>query len=354
MIKPERLKKGDTVAIVSLSWGGLGDESLIHKFYLGKERLEKIFGLNVVVMPNALKGSKFIRENPKLRAKDLMDAFLDKDVKAIICAIGGTDTIRISKYIDYDVIRNNPKIFMGFSDTTANHLMMHKAGLVSYYGPCLMQDFAEYVNMFDYTVNSINEVLFEGKENIEMLSSECWTDEYVPWKEENINVGKNLKKEEHGYEVIQGKGVVEGKLLGGCIDAFPIYVGTDIWPSVDEWKDKILFLETSEDQPSPDLIELYLMNLGAQGIFDVVKGIIVGKPQEEKYYEEYKEIYKKVLHEFECDELPVLYNVNFGHALPIGILPIGTNVKVDYDNKKIIFTEAPVSQKKEQKNITRR
>ena len=313
MIKPERLKKGDTVAIVSLSWGGLGDENLIHKFYLGKERLEKIFGLNVVVMPNALKGTEFIRENPKLRAKDLMEAFLDKDIKAIICAIGGSDTIRISKYIDYDIIRNNPKIFMGFSDTTANHFMMHKAGLVSYYGPCLMKDFAEYGSMFDYTIDSIKNVLFDGKENIEMVSSEYWSDEYVPWKEENINVSKKMKKEEHGYEVLQGDGVVEGELLGGCLDAFPIYIGTDIWPSIDEWKDKILFLETSEDQPSPDLIELYLMNLGAQGIFDVIKGIMVGKPQEEKYYEEYKDVYKKVLHEIMHSNLVLERKPNICH-----------------------------------------
>ena len=131
MIKPKRLKRGDKIAIVSLSWGGLGDSDFIHKFYIAKERLEKEFGLEVICMPHALKGSKFIAENPKLRAQDLMNAFLDETISGIFCAIGGDDTIRILPYIDFNIIKNNPKIFMGYSDTTVNHLMMYKAGHAS-------------------------------------------------------------------------------------------------------------------------------------------------------------------------------------------------------------------------------
>ena len=88
MIKPKRLKKGDKIAVVSLSWGGLGDEALIHKFHIAKERLERDFGLQVVAMPNALKGTYFVDEHPELRAKDLMDAFRDETISAIFCAIG--------------------------------------------------------------------------------------------------------------------------------------------------------------------------------------------------------------------------------------------------------------------------
>ncbi|MGL5656666.1 MAG: LD-carboxypeptidase [Fusobacteriaceae bacterium] len=131
MIKPKRLKRGDKIAIVSLSWGGLGDSDFIHKFYIAKERLEKDFGLKVLCMPHALKGSKFIAENPKLRAQDLMNTFLDETISGIFCAIGGDDTIRILPYIDFNIIKNNPKIFMGYSDTTVNHLMMYKAGHAS-------------------------------------------------------------------------------------------------------------------------------------------------------------------------------------------------------------------------------
>ena len=187
--------------------------------------------------------------------------------------------------------------------------------------------------------------MFNDCENFEIKSSEFWSKDFVPWKEENIGIGKALLKEEHGYETLQGSGIVTGQLLGGCIDVFPMVVGTEIWPTKDEWKDKILLLETSEEKPSPDLVTYYLRNLGAQGIFDVIKGIIIGKPQEEKYYEEYKEVFRKVLKEFGKEELPVLYNINIGHAFPIGILPLGTDVQVDFTSKKISLVESPTKEK---------
>ena len=342
MMKPESLKKGDKIAIVSLSWGGLGDKEFIHKYYIAKERLEKDFGLEVVAMPNALKGSKFIYEHPEERAKDLMAAFEDKSIKGIFCAIGGNDTIRLLPYINYETIKNNPKIFMGYSDSTINHFMMHKAGLISFYGPSVMCEFGEYVKMFDYTKEAILNILFNTCENYEIKSSKMWSNDFVSWKEENINIKKKEIPETHGYEVLQGKGVITGKLLGGCIDVFPMIVGTEIWPTKDKWQDKILLLETSEEKISPDLLTYYLRNLGAQGIFDVIKGIVVGKPQDEKYYEEYKDVYIKVLKEFNNENLPVLYNVNIGHAYPTGILPLGTEVQVDFNNKKLILIESPV------------
>ena len=143
--------------------------------------------------------------------------------------------------------------------------------------------------------------------------------------------------------MIQVKGKVKGRLLGGCLDAFPIYNGTEVWPKLEEWKDKIIFLETCENMPEPYLITYYLRNMGAQGIFNVAKGIIVGKPRAEKYYEEYKDVYKKVLKEFNREDMPVLYNVNFGHSCPIGIIPYGIECELDVDNKKITLLESIVN-----------
>lgn len=87
-----------------------------------------------MIKPKRLKGSEFVAAHPELRAKDLMDAFRDESISAIFCAIGGDDTIRTLLYIDFDAIRNNPKNFMGYSDSTVNHFVMYKAGLVSFYG----------------------------------------------------------------------------------------------------------------------------------------------------------------------------------------------------------------------------
>jgi len=341
MIKPNLLQPGDTIAIVSLSSGILGDTQFIHKYYIAKERLEKEFGLKVKTMPNALKGSDFIYHHPEARAKDLMDAFKDTTIDAIFCAIGGDDSIRLLPYIDYQVIKNNPKIFMGYSDTTVSHFMMHKAGLVSFYGASVIAEFGEYVKMFDYTKKAVQKLLFEDCTNYEIASSPYWSNDFVNWSEENMLIEKKLLKEQYGYQVLQGKGIIKGQLLGGCIDVFPMCIGTDIWPTLEEWENKILLVETSEEKPTPSLLLYYLRNLGAQGIFKKINAIIVGKPQDETYYQEYKEIYRKVLNEFNCDDVAVLYNVNIGHASPTGVLPLGSDIQIDLDNKKIVLLESP-------------
>ena len=342
MIKPKRLKRGDKIAIVSLSWGGLGDASLIHKYYIAKERLENYFGLEVMCMPHALKGSEFVAKNPQLRAQDLMNAFQDPSVSAVFCAIGGDDTIRTLPYINLDIIRNNPKIFMGYSDTTVNHFMMYKAGLVSFYAPSIMCEFGEYVKMFDYTKSAVEDILFGTWDEYELLPSPEWTDEYIPWQESNINIPHSMKKDTHGYEIINGKGIVKGHLLGGCIDVFMMMNGTTIWPALNEWSDAILFFETSEDKPSPDFVMWTLRNLAAQGILNVVSGMIVGKPKDETYYEEYKNAIRQVVVEEEpLAELPIIYNVNIGHAKPIGILPYGIEAELNCNAKTIRFLESP-------------
>lgn len=340
MRKPKKLNKGDKVAIVSLSWGGLGDSKLIHKYHIAKERLENEFGLEVITMPNALKGSEFIYNHPELRAKDLMDAFEDKSIKGIFCAIGGDDSVRLLPYINYDIIKNNPKIFMGYSDTTVSHFMLNKAGLVSYYGPSIMCEFGEYIKMFDYTKNAVKNILFENTNYYEVKSSEYWSNDHISWSEENMNYQKKLIKEEHGYEVLSGSGIVTGQLIGGCIDVFPMIIGTEVWPDEEEWNNKILLLETSEDKIAPDYLLWYMRNLGAQGILNKINGIIVGKPQDEVYYEEYKEIYLKILKEFNCENLPIIYNINIGHAFGTGLLPLGIEYEIDLNQKTIKFLES--------------
>lgn len=259
---------------------------------------------------------------------------------AIFCAIGGSDTVRILPFIDFNVIRNNPKIFMGYSDSTANHFMMYKAGLSSFYGPSIMCEFGEYVKMFDYTKAAIQNILFQDTTNYSIPSSPEWSSDFVKWEEQNMLVPKKLQPDTHGYEILQGSGIAQGHLLGGCIEVFAMVLGTEIWPSLENWKNAILFIETSEEKPSPELIKWILRNLAAQGILKVLKGIIVGKPQGETYYDEYKAaIMQVVSSEEHLTNLPIFYNVNFGHSMPIGILPYGIMTELNCENKKITLLE---------------
>ena len=337
MIVPKKLKKGDTVAIVSLSSGMAGEKEFYHRYLLGKERLEKVFGLKVVTMPNALKGIEYLYRHPEARANDLMEAFKNKEIKAIFTMIGGDDSIRIIPYIDNEIIKNNPKIFIGYSDTTTIHMLLYKNEIVSYYGPSLLSEIAENGSMHEYTKKYLESILFSD-DNLTIKSSQEWTNDKIDWTDQTKdNEFRKLKKETHGFEVLQGSGVFQGNLLGGCLEVMNMIIGTSVWPDINEWENKILFIETSEAKPSPNDVVYFLRHLVALGVMDKIKGIIVGKPKDEVYYEEYKESYLKVIKEEQNLKLPILYNVNFGHTAPMCILPYGQNAIINLDKKKIII-----------------
>lgn len=364
MIKPSKLNKGDKVAIVSLSRGLLGMPFARHELDLGIKRLEEL-GLVPVIMPNALKDIDYVRDHPEARASDLKEAFLDDSIKGIICAIGGDDTYKTIPYLMEDnefieAVKNHPKLFTGFSDTTNNHLMFSKIGLETFYGPCFIVDIAELGNeMLPYTKESFK-MFFEEEDEYEITSSPVWYHERTSFGPDQLGIPRISEEEKHGYETLNGSGKVTGKLYGGCIESlydaytserngneFEVYSKYNILPTIEEWKEKILFLETSEEQMSPETLERDLMYFKDKKILESVKGIIVGKPMDEKYYDEYKEVYKKVFNDLDT---PVLYNINFGHSVPRTILPYGASTTIDYDNKRIFINE-PIFEKQLEKGL---
>ena len=353
MVKPKKLNKGDKIAIVSLSRGLLGMPFCKHELDIAIKRLKE-FGLVPVIMPNALKDMDYIEKHPEARASDLKQAFMDNSIKAIITAIGGIDTYKTIPYLMEDeefkdAVRNNPKIFTGFSDTTNNHLMLNRLGLSTFYGPCLLVDIAELDNdMLPYTKEYF-EKFFMDEDGFEIKASPLWYSDRKSYGPEEIGKPREKHQEEHGFETLNGSGVVTGKLYGGCIesiyDAFTgtsfedepsIYEKYGILPTEEEWKEKVLFLETSELAIKPEELEKMLMEFKKRNIFNLVKGLIVGKPIDEKYYNEYKEIYRKIFIDIDT---PVLFNVNFGHSVPRCIIPYDAMATIDYDNKRIIIND---------------
>lgn len=346
---PQKLNKGDKIAIVSLSRGLLGMPFCKHELDIAIKRLKE-FGLEPVIMDNSLKDMEYLEEHPEERAADLKQAFMDDSIKAIITAIGGIDTYKTFEYLMedkefIDAVQNNPKIFTGFSDTTNNHLMLNKLGLSTFYGPCLLVDIAELDDeMLPYTKESFEKFFSEG-EPFEIKSSPIWYDNRKNYGKEEIGIPRESHKEEHGYELLNGSGIRTGKLYGGCIESIydaltgatfedepSIYNKYQIFPTEEEWKEKILFLETSELTATPVELEKMLMELKNRKILSLVQGIIVGKPMDEKYYNEYKDVYRKV---FKDIETPVLYNLNFGHSVPRCLLPYDAKATIDYDNKRV-------------------
>ncbi|WP_342559921.1 S66 peptidase family protein [Psychrobacillus sp. FSL W7-1457] len=342
LTKPKMLQRGDTVATISLSWGGAGEPELRWRYEQGVERLKNVFGLEVVAMPNSLKGAAYLYENPQARAEDLMNAFKDPSIKGIVSNIGGSESIRLLPYIDFDVIRENPKVFIGFSDATITHLFCHKAGISSFYGPAILTDFAENVQMHEYTVESIKKTLFAKEVIGEIKPSPVWTSQRLEWVIENKHISREMNEDNKGYELLQGKGIAQGRLIGGCIEVVEFAKGTSLWPDKAYFKDSILFFETSEDLPIPANIEYWLRNYGTQGILQEIKGIIFAKPQHEKYYEEYKESIATILHELGLNELPVLYNLNFGHTEPKFVIPYGAMAEINCEEVKFSIIDSGV------------
>jgi muramoyltetrapeptide carboxypeptidase LdcA involved in peptidoglycan recycling len=357
-----KLKQGDKVAIVSLSSGVLGEKFVAHELKLGEKRLKEM-GLVPVFMPNSLKGLDYLSNHPEARAEDLKTAFKDNEIKMVLSAIGGNDSYKTLPYLLSDKtfisnVKKNPKIFMGFSDTTTSHIMFHKLGLNTFYGPAFLTDFAEFESeMLSYTKNAIN-FLFEPTKNYKIKSSDVWFLDRTDFSPAAVGTLRVKNQETKGYEVLQGSKKVTGELLGGCIDVlgyllvdgntdyrmdaekFDILNKFNIFPTLDDWKDKILFIETSEEKTSPETFKNILLRFKKYGIFDKISGVIVGKPIDEVFYEDYKNILKET---FAPYDFPVMINLNFGHSTPRTIIPYGATAELDPTQKTLTILKPTIS-----------
>lgn len=342
MKKPKSLRRGDTVAVVSLSSGMAGEPQFKRRFERGLERVGSEFGLKTKVMPNAQKGIDYVYSHPEVRAADWMAALKDDSVSGIFCAIGGDDSVRLLPHVDFDVIAQNPKVFLGYSDTTACHFMNLYAGVVSYHGPSVLSEFAENVAMHDYTKYYLEKTLFSPPETLEIKPSEMWTSEYLEWADpKNDDTPRKLLLDTHGgFVLLQGEGQAEGELMGGNLGVMQMIVGTRIWPNLDDWRGKLLVVETAEDVPPPESLLYALRNFAAQGILDVINGVVVGKPYDEKHFDDYAEIWRAVIgREVGRPELPILYNVNCSHTAPVCVLPLGARAAIDCENNSLALLE---------------
>jgi len=244
-------------------------------------------------------------------------------------------------YIDFDVIRNNPKIYSGYSDSTVTHFMCLKGGLSSFYGMSVLNDFAENVEMSDYSIEWIKKALFSGEVIGEIPTSKQWTSQRLEWIIENKHMRRQFEANT-GYELIQGSQTVRGRLIGGCMEVIEYIKGTSLFPSADCFDDAILFLETSEVLPPVWFMEDTLRNYGMMGILKRLNGIIFGKPQGNQFYEEYKPILKQVLAEFGLENMPVLYNASFGHNEPKCYMPYGALAEINCERKSFSILESGV------------
>lgn len=338
-IKLAKLKPGDQVAVISPSAGLPGLFPWVQD--LGLERLRSELGL----VPKEYATTRQMGSSLEERAKDVMAAFADPANKAVFTSIGGSDQIRLLKYLDPEVLKANPKPFFGFSDNTNLHIYLWNLGIPSYYGGAILTQFAMQGGMMGQTVRSLKQALFQPG-TFEMEVAKRYTDEGLNWADKP-NLNKSRKLEPNDGLFWDGGADAEGILWGGCAESLIGQVSANKFlPSTEDLNGTILFLETAEDIPEHWIIESLLIGFGERGWLDKFKAVLVGrpkawdfvKPNTTKQKAEYRQAQRKTVLDtvrLYNSKIPVVQNLDFGHTDPQIMLPMGGQVRLDSSTKKI-------------------
>lgn len=317
MIKAPKLKAGDEIRIIAPSRSLALISPEVRK--LAEERLSQL-GFKVSFGKNVEEVDTFLSSSVESRVSDLHEAFADKNVKAILTVIGGFNSNQLLKYIDWDLIKNNPKPVCGYSDITilANAIFA-KTGLVTYYGPHY-SSFGEKLN-FDYTLEYFKKVLM-SEESFELRPSETWSNDTWYLDQDHRDLIKN-----EGWWAIH-PGQAEGLILGGNLNTFNLLQGTEYFPNF--ISDTILFIEEDGGTGGAGDVEFdrNLQSIIHLPNFDKVKAIIIGRF--EKVSKMTEEKLKLIIEsKKELGNLPIIANVDFGHTTPMATFPIGGRAKID-------------------------
>jgi len=301
-IIPASLKKGDKVGIIAPA-GPLRDTKQAEEFE--KKLIE--LGFVPVMGENVKSRNGFFTASDEKRKQELEQFFADTEIKAIIGIKGGWGCARLLPILDYELIKANPKILMGFSDITSllNGITL-KTGLITYHGP------VGTATWYEYSLNFIKSVLMKGE--------------------------KTVFKPTTDFKTLT-KGTAEGILFGGNLSVLSGLVGTEYFPDP---TGKILFLEDVEEEPFR--IDRMLTHMKLAGVFSKLNGIIIGKyrdcvAEEPDFSFTIEEVFDDHFTNF---HIPVYRGANIGHIRDKYTVPIGINAKMDADNCMFELTEAAV------------
>ncbi|WP_142335588.1 S66 family peptidase [Bacillus toyonensis] len=325
VVIPTKLKKGDEIRVISPSCS-LSIVSNENR-NLAIKRLTDM-GFQVTFSKYADEIDRFASSSISSRVQDLHEAFRDPNVKAILTTLGGYNSNGLLKHLDYDLIRENPKFFCGYSDITALHNALYtKTGLVTYSGPHFSSFGME--KGLAYTTDYFFKCL-TSNDSIEILPSETWSDDSWYIDQENREFIKN-----EGYISIQ-EGEATGDIIGGNMSTLHLLQGTPYMPSL---RDKILFLEEDSLTGKATLktFDRYLHSLMQQTDFEYVKGIVIGRMQKgaECMIEDIQEM---ITSKPELVHIPIIANASFGHTTPIFTFPIGGRAKIISNKKSSAIT----------------
>ena len=337
-----KLKKGDKVAILSPSFAAPGKWPEVYG--LGLKRLKELFKLE----PVEFSATKKVGASKEERTKDLIDAYENQEIKAVISSLGGDDQITYIKNLPPEPFVSNPKPFFGFSDNTHFLNFLWLNGIPSFYGGALFTQFAEQGSMNDYTVKYLKLALFEQGET-EIVASDKYSDVGLDWSNPDNLTKYRLYEPNEGW-IWDGNNSAEGVTWGGCVESIDELLrhGVSV-PSLEDFSNVILLTETSEEIPPASYVYRVYRALGERGILERIKAILVGRPkawefdkqnsklEKEKYRKEQGESIIDAVRKYN-KSIPVIQNLDFGHTEPQISVPYGMSARIDSQNKKIFLT----------------
>lgn len=266
-----------------------------------------------------------------LRVNDIHSFLKDKNVGCIMSFWGGFNANQLLDYLDYDLIKSNPKIFIGYSDMTALTVAITaQTGLITFSGPAIIS-FAK-PEPFDYTWNYFEKLCIRAEDNLKIESSpDCADDLYFLRKDDH----HRIKKSNDGIKTFVG-GQVEGEIIAGNLQTLLVLNGTNHLPSL---KGKILFIEEDETS-TPAHVDRFLTQCQQLGWFKIIKGLVFGRFTEYSKFSK-EDSLKDLLRQYFSDvSFPILYNVDFGHSDPLITIPNGGTAIIDASKKQIFFKRA--------------
>lgn len=291
MILPERLRRGDIIGVVAPS-NPVIDEN-IEEVKKAKEIVEND-GFKVLFSKNLFSNTNQYTATAKEKAEDINDMFRNKDVKMIWCAKGGNNSNSVFEYLDFELIKQNPKIICGYSDITSLTNIIHeKTGLVTF-------------SATNFKTIATDETDYSYKEVINRF----------------VNCSLEFGKEKSGYKTIR-EGIVEGELVGGNLSLTTQLVSGKYKIN---FKDKILFIEELGFESSPVLVSNNLYYMKQNGVFDKIKGLWIGNYEHESNIELEKIVLDVIGDDY---NFPIIKSNNFGHIETKTVIPIGTKARID-------------------------
>lgn len=333
---PPPLSRGDTVAVLAPSHAAPNGA-----LARGIERLRS-FDLEVEVFDTATRTTEWLRANPEARAEDVHRAFEREDVRGVIAAFGGNRALQMLPHLEPERLRENPTRFYGASDNTHLHLFLDSLGIVSFYGAQLFPALVADPRMHPYTCEHAESAFF-GTPYGPLSSAEEWTDEYYDLA---ANTSRTWFESDGWRWHNAGEDVLTAPVVGGCLAMLESQLLTDTpYFTRESCEGRVLAVETSGETPEAAMVERFFMALGERGILEACEALVVGKPEtpgstlseREKYRSRQRRTIAGTVDEYEPD-LPVVFDLDFGHAAPDLPLPLGAPMTIDAGAREIRFT----------------